>query len=119
MTVFIFPTTALCTRFCIIKTVERRPSDGKESEESEAFAPDGEDTPMETDANGEPIVPTEEPDEEVISFDGGLGLPDDVPGISMEIQPMPETMANLEAPGPGEAVPGEEVPAEQETKPAD
>ena len=95
------------------------PTDESATEESEAFAPDGEDTPMETDANGEPIVPTEEPDEEVISFDGGLGLPDDVPGISMEIQPMPETMANLEAPGPGEAVPGEEVPAEQETKPAD
>ena len=91
-----------------------------EGENGESAA-EGETEPTvpETDENGNVIEPTEEPDEEVIPFEGGLGLPDNVPGIGMEIQPMPETMENLGAPGPGEASPGEETAAPPETKPAE
>lgn len=63
-------------------------------------------TEPQTDGNGEIITPSEEPDEEVISYDGGLGLPEDG-GSAMVIDPMPEDVTNVAAPGPGETEPGE------------
>lgn len=64
-------------------------------------------TEPETDADGNIIEPTEEPDEEVISFDGGLGLPEMDLGTTMTIDPMPEGVTDVAAPGPGEKTPGE------------
>lgn len=65
-------------------------------------------TEPETDANGETIeVPTEQVDEEVILYEDGLGLPDNIAGETMSINPIPESVATVAAPGPGEVSPGE------------
>ena len=48
-----------------------------------------------------------EPEEEVISFDGGLGLPEMDLGTTITIDPMPEGVTDVAAPGPGEKTPGE------------
>lgn len=59
-----------------------------------------------TDENGETIpMETENPGEEVIPYEGGLGLPDSMPGGSV-IEPMPGDAQIMEAPGPGEQSPG-------------
>ena len=59
-----------------------------------------------TDENGETIpMETENPGEEVIPYEGGLGLPDSMPGGSV-IEPMPGDTQIMEAPGPGEQSPG-------------
>ena len=61
----------------------------------------------ETDAEGNVIEPEKEPEEEVISFDGGLGLPEMDLGTTITIDPMPEGVTDVAAPGPGEKTPGE------------
>lgn len=74
--------------------------------EDDAADPDSEETEPQTDENGEVIVPEEEPEEEVITYEGGLGLPDDAPGAAMVIDPITDNVESVAAPGPGDALPG-------------
>lgn len=69
----------------------------------------GETTESETDADGNIIEPETEPDEEMIPYDDGLGLPDNSAGGSVVI-PVPETMGSSE---PAETEP-ETEPAESQ-----
>ncbi len=64
-------------------------------------------TVPETDEAGNIVEPETEPDEEVISYEGGLGLPEVDLGTAITIDPMPEGVTNVAAPGPGENTPGE------------
>ncbi|MBQ7796470.1 MAG: penicillin-binding protein 2 [Lachnospiraceae bacterium] len=90
------------------------PTEGSENPEG------GEATEPETDADGNPIeVPTENYDEEVIPYEGGLGLPDSHAGGSSVIDPIPEGVTSVDTPAPGEAAPGESAAQAKETKPDD
>ena len=53
------------------------------------------------------IEQEEEPDEEVISYEGGLGLPEMDTETAITIDPLPEGVTDVAAPGPGEKAPGE------------
>ena len=60
----------------------------------------------ETDENGETIPATEPPDEEMIPYEDGLGIPDSMPGGGT-IEPSSGAVQPGEAPGPGENSPEE------------
>lgn len=64
-------------------------------------------TEPETDEAGNIIEPETEPDEEMIPFEGGLGLPEVDFGTAMTIDPIPDGVTSVAAPGPGDSVPGE------------
>ncbi len=84
------------------------PTEGSEDGEGETAGTE-KPTEPETDANGEMIPPETEPDEEVISHEGGLGLPEVDYEHIVTIDPMPEkeSVTNVAAPGPGETEPGQ------------
>lgn len=84
--------------------MEPTESAGETPEETSAAEP-------QTDENGETIPQTADPGEEVIP-EGGLGLPDDMPGT---ISPSDEAVETMPAPGPGEIDPAD-MPS---TAPAD
>ena len=59
-----------------------------------------------TNADGETIpIPDEHPEEEMIPYDDGLGLPDNMPDGG-SIEPSSGAVTNVPAPGPGEGAPG-------------
>ena len=61
-----------------------------------------------TNEGGEAVETTENPGEEMVPYDDGLGLPDNAAGGGSQeyIETMPENVTEAMAPGPGEAEPG-------------
>lgn len=87
--------------------------EGITNENEGGLEPGGEtqpETEPETDENGETIPETtaQNMEDEVIPYEDGLGIPDNMPG-GLTIDPMPSGgVESMAAPGPGEAAPGEE-----------
>lgn len=81
---------------------------GESKAESESSAEDETSGEPQTNEAGEIVETTENPGEEAVPYDDGLGLPDSVAGGGSQgyIESMPESVAEAMAPGPGEAEPG-------------